>query len=164
MPTGSDPPTSDMLVKVPPESVVVLNADTWTMPFWEAAAEHRLVVPRCTTCGTFRLPPSPFCWRCRNQGIDWVERPGRGTVYSFTVVWHPLLPDLADSVPYAPAVVSLPDTGGVRVVGAMVDVRPSELHIGLDVELVWRDVREGVTVPTWRPAGPSVVDAAPARH
>jgi uncharacterized OB-fold protein len=160
MTPGTEPAGSEPVVKVPPESLVVLSADTWTMPFWEAAAEHRLVVPRCKTCGTFRLPPSPFCWNCRNQGVDWVEQPGRGTVYSFTVVWHPLLPDLADSVPYAPAVVSLPDAGGVRVVGAMVGVRPSEVHIGLEVELVWRDVRDGVTVPTWRPA----VDAAAGRH
>ena len=66
-------------------------------------------------------------------------------------MWHPVLPDMADSVPYIPAVVSLPEAGGVRVVGSMVDVRPSEVHIGLDVELVWRDVREGTSVPTWRP-------------
>jgi uncharacterized OB-fold protein len=65
---------------------------------------------------------------------------------------HPLLPDVADSVPDVPAIVELPDTGGIRVIGNMVDVRPSEVHIGLDVELVWRDVREGTTVPTWRPA------------
>jgi uncharacterized OB-fold protein len=147
--SGADEP----VVRVTPESLVVLTADTWTMPFWEAAAEHRLVVPQCTSCGTFRLPPSPFCWNCRSQGVDWVEQSGRGTVYSFTVVWHPLLPDLADSVPYVPAVVSLADAPGVRVVGGMVDVRPSGMRIGLDVELVWRDVREGVTVPNWRPTG-----------
>jgi uncharacterized OB-fold protein len=151
--------SSEPVVKVTPESLVVLTADTWTMPFWEAAAEHRLVVPRCTTCATFRLPPSPFCWNCRSQGVDWVEQPGRGTVYSYTVVWHPLLPDLADSVPYVPAVVSLPEAPGVRVVGGMIDVRPSEMRVGLDVELVWRDVREGVTVPNWRP-----VDAVAGRQ
>ena len=51
-----------------------------------------------------------------------------------------------------PAVVELPDTNGVRVIGNMVDVRPSEVRIGLDVELVWRDVRDGTSVPTFRPA------------
>jgi uncharacterized OB-fold protein len=84
--------------------------------------------------------------------MEWVEQPGRGTVYSFTIVWHPLLPDLADSVPYVPAVVELPDTNHCRLVGAMVDVELSDVRIGMDVELVWRDVREGTSVPTWRPA------------
>jgi len=145
-------PIMESVVKLPPADLIVLVPDAWTAPFWEAAAEHRLVLPRCTNCATYRLPPSPFCWKCQHQDVEWVEQQGRGTVYSFTVVWHPLLPDVADSVPYVPAIVELPDTGGIRVIGNMVDVRPSEVHIGLDVELVWRDVREGTTVPTWRPA------------
>lgn len=140
------------LLKLPAEELIHLTPDVFTAPFWEAAAEHRLVVPRCTSCATFRLPPSAFCWNCQAQDVEWVERPGRGTVFSHTVVWHPLLPDLGDSVPYAPAVVELPDTGGCRLVGAMIDVAPEDVRIGMDVELVWRDVREGETVPTWRPA------------
>lgn len=146
------PTTHDVALRLPPEGMIQLAPDEWTAPFWEAAAQHRLVVPRCTTCGAFRFPPSPFCWRCRAQAIDWVERPGQGVVYSFTVVWHPILPDLADTVPYAPAVVELPDTDGVRVVGALIDAAPSDARVGLLVELVWRDVRPGVSVPTWRPA------------
>ncbi len=141
---------TEPLAKLPPEELIFLTPDTWTLPYWEAAAEHRLVVPRCTACATFRLPPSPFCWNCQSQGVEWVEQSGRGTIFSFTVVWHPVLPDVADSVPYVPVVVELPGTGGVRVIGDMVDVRPSEVRIGMDVELVWRDVREGVSVPTFR--------------
>jgi uncharacterized OB-fold protein len=140
------------MLRLPPEELIQLAPDPWTAPFWEAAAQHRLVVPRCVQCGTFRFPPSPFCWRCRAQEVDWVERPGQGVVYSFTVVWHPILPDLADTVPYAPAVVELPDTPGVRVVGAMTDAAPHQVRVGLPVELVWRDVRPDTTVPTWRPA------------
>ena len=144
--------SDEAVVKLPPEELIVLVPDVFTAPFWEAAAEHRLVVPRCTSCGTFRLPPSAFCWNCQAQEVDWVEQPGHGTLYSFTVIRHPILPDLADTVPHVPAVVELPDTNGCRLVGAMVDVAPSDVHIGMEVELVWRDVREGTTVPTWRPA------------
>ena len=61
-----------------------------TQPFWDAAKEDRLVAPRCMTCGTFRLPPAPFCWVCQAQEVDWVELPGTGTVYTYTVVRHPL--------------------------------------------------------------------------
>lgn len=143
---------ADEMVKLPAEELIRLTPDVYTQVFWDAAVEHRLVVPRCTSCGTFRLPPSAFCWKCQSQDVEWVEQSGRGTVYSFTIVWHPLLPDLADSVPYVPAVVELPDTNGCRLVGAMVDARPSDMHVGMEVELVWRDVREGETVPTWRPS------------
>lgn len=143
-------PRSEM-AQLPSPALISISTDVFTRPFWDAAAGHRLVVPRCTVCDTFRLPPSAFCWKCQAQGVEWVERPGIGTVYSFTVVRHPLLPTLADTVPYVPAVVELPGTGGCRLVGAMTDVAISDVHIGMDVELGWRDVREGTTVPTWSP-------------
>ena len=139
------------VAKLPPEELIALTPDVYTQPFWDAALEHRLVIQRCVGCGTFRLPPTGFCWKCRSQDTEWVELAGRGTVYSFTVVWHPLLPDFADSVPYVPAVVELPDTNGCRLIGAMVDVETENVKVGMSVELVWRDVRDGVTVPTWRP-------------
>jgi uncharacterized OB-fold protein len=72
--------------------------------------------------------------------------------FSYTVAWHPLLPEVHESVPYIPAVVELPDTGGVRLIANLVDVRPSEVRIGMDLELVWRDVHPDVTVATFRPA------------
>jgi len=146
----SDAPAAH--AKLPPAEIIGLTPDVFTKPFWDAAVEHRLVIPRCTTCATFRLPPSAFCWSCSAQEVEWVEHDGRGTVYSFTVIYHPVLPDLADSVPYVPAVVELPGTNGCRLVGALGDVALAEVHIGMDVELVWRDVRDGETVPTFRPA------------
>lgn len=147
------PPRSDEpIAKLPPAELIALTPDVFTAPFWDAARAHRLVVPRCTECGTYRFPPSAFCYVCRTQAVEWIEQPGRGTVYSYTVAWHPLLPDVSDSVPYVPAVVELPDTGGVRLIANLVDVCPSEVRIGMDVELVWRDVHEDVTVATFRPA------------
>ena len=147
-------PTDEPVARVPPAELITLTPDVFTTPFWDAAREHRLVVPRCTTCATFRFPPSAFCYVCRTQGVEWVEQSGRGTLYSYTVAWHPLLPEVSDSVPYIPAVVELPDTGGVRLIANLVDVRPSEVQIGMALELVWRDVHHDVTVPTFRPASP----------
>ncbi|MFM8305157.1 MAG: Zn-ribbon domain-containing OB-fold protein [Actinomycetota bacterium] len=138
--------------KLPPAELIALTPDVFTAPFWAAAAEHRLVVPRCTSCGTYRFPPSAFCYACRAQDVEWVEQSGRGTLYSYTVIRHPILPEVSDSVPYIPAVVELPDTGGVRLVANLVDVRPSEVRFGMDLLLVWRNVADGVTVPTFRPA------------
>src|SRR5215203_5996076 len=117
MSEGRDGPhtTDEPTAKLPPAELIALTPDEWTEPFWAAAREHRLVVPRCVNCGTYRFPPSPFCYVCRTQDIDWVEQTGHGTLYSFTVAWHPIVPDVSDWVPYIPAVVELPNTGGVRV-------------------------------------------------
>ena len=143
----------DTVAKLPPAELINLTPDIWTKPFWDATAEHRLVIPRCGRCGLFRLPPSAFCWNCQAQEVEWIAHDGTGTIYSFTVIHHPLLPDLADSVPYVPAVVELPETNGCRLVGALTKVELGAVRIGMDVELVWRDVRDGETVPTFRPTG-----------
>jgi uncharacterized OB-fold protein len=135
---------------VPPADVIVLTPSAATLPFWEAAAEHRLTIPRCTQCGMFRMPPSPFCWNCRAQGVEWVEHDGTGTVYSFTVIRHAVIPDVRDGLPYVAAVVELPGTNGCRVVGNVVDCEPEIVHIGAPVTLDWYDVREGTAIPVFR--------------
>ena len=44
------------------------------------ASEHRLVAPRCTNCGEFRMPPAPFCYNCRHAGrrLGRAVGPGHG--------------------------------------------------------------------------------------
>jgi uncharacterized OB-fold protein len=141
-----------MQLHLPPNEMVQLEPDRWTEPFWTAASEHRLVCARCSTCGTWRLPPSPFCGSCRSHELEWHEVDGHGPLYTFTVIHHAVLPSLRDHVPYAVGLVSLPDAGGVRLHGNLVDVDSDDLRVDLPMELVWDDIREGVTVPRWRPA------------
>ncbi|MBM3674319.1 MAG: acyl dehydratase [Actinobacteria bacterium] len=135
---------------VPPADVIRLMPNVWTEPFWRATAEHRMVVPRCTACGTFRLPPTPFCPSCASQDLEWVEHDGRGTIYSFTVIRHAVIPDVLDALPLIAAVVELPGTGGCRLVGNVVGVAPEEVRISQEVTVDWYDVREGETVPVFR--------------
>jgi uncharacterized OB-fold protein len=139
-------------LRTPPPEWIELNADQWTQPFWDAAAEHRLVCARCRACGTFRMPPSPFCPKCRSQELDWPELTGRGTVFTYTIVHHPVMPALAESVPYAVAAVDLEGVGGVRLIGNLVDVDTDAIRVGMAVDLVWADIREGLSVPRFRPA------------
>ena len=133
-----------------PEDVIWLSPSPSTLPFWKATAEHRLVLPRCTTCGTYRFPPSPFCWKCRAQAVEWIEHDGDGEIYSFTVIRHAVIPALRDAVPLIAAVVALPGTDGCRVVANIVDADPDEVRIGMRVTLDWYDVREGTTIPVFR--------------
>jgi len=139
-----------MATGLTPESVIQLTPTVWTEPFWTAAAHHRLVIPRCTSCGAHRLPPTPFCWRCRSQDLAWDDHDGRGTIYSFTVVRHAVIPDVKDALPLIAAVVELDGVRGGRLVGNLVDVEPEAVRIGQRVDTDWYDVREGETVPIFR--------------
>ena len=134
---------------VPPVDIIGLSMSPSTEPFWRAAAEHRLVVPRCTTCGTFRFPPTPFCFHCRAQEVEWIDHDGAGEIYSFTVIRHAVIPQVAEALPFVAAVVELPGTGGCRVVGNVVDCEPAAVRIGHAVTLAWYDVRPGESVPVF---------------
>ncbi len=131
-----------------PAELVDLHPDPWTAPFWEAAREHRLVAPRCTACGTFRMPPGPFCHSCRNQDVAWIELPGTGTVFTYTITRHALIPLMASAVPYAVAVADLDGAPGARLVAAMVSGTDlDEVRIGLPVAVRWDDLDASTTVP-----------------
>jgi uncharacterized OB-fold protein len=128
-------------------------ADETTQPFWDAALEGRLVAPRCTVDGTFVLTPQPFCFTCQSQSFEWVELPGTGTIYTFTVVRHPLAPALQPVVPYASGVIELDGTqgAGARMLLNITDCDVESLHIGDKVEIWFDKVSDTYAVPRARP-------------
>ncbi len=123
-----------------------LNADN---AFWfEAAKEHRLVIQRCTACGTLRHPTGPMCGTCRSLDWDTVDASGRGTVYSFVVNHHPQIPGF--EYPLVVATIELEE--GTRLIANMTGVAPDEVEIGMPVELDWIDADPDLTLPAFRPA------------
>lgn len=128
-------------------------ADETTQPFWDAAKEDRLVAPRCTNCGTFRFPPYYICYACRSDGVEWVELAGTGAVYSYTVIHHPLHPDLAAVVPYVSAIIELDGTQGegARLLANVIDCEPDEITIGTRVRAAFEHVNDEMTVVRFRP-------------
>jgi uncharacterized OB-fold protein len=125
-------------------------ADAITLPFWQAAAEHRLVVQRCTACGRTRLPPAPLCPECRSAESDWQELSGRGEIYTYTIVHRPIA--AGQPLPTVIAVIALEGSGGVRMISNVVGVAPEELEIGMPVELCWEDMSAELAIPRFRPA------------
>jgi len=124
-------------------------ADATTLPFWQAAAEHRLVVQRCTACEHTRHPPAPVCPECRSAEYDWRELSGRGEIYTYTIVHLPIA--AGQALPFVVAVIALEDAGGVRIISNVVDVEPDAVAIGLPVELVWEDMSADLAIPRFRP-------------
>jgi uncharacterized OB-fold protein len=125
-------------------------ADATSLPWWQAASEHRLLVQRCADCGRTRLPPAPVCPACRSATSDWKEVSGRGELYTYTVVHRPIA--AGQLLPYVVAVVALEDAGGVRMLSNVVGVDPGQLAIGMRVELVWEDMGPELAIPRFRPA------------
>ena len=127
---------TDTIAKYPPLLVETIDTNSWTAPFWEATARHDLAIPRCSDCGRFRMPPTPFCPGCQSQAIEWVTMSENGVVYSFTLVTRSIVPGMEDSVPYVPAIIELPEADGVRLITNIVESQIDEISIGAPCCLV----------------------------
>jgi uncharacterized protein len=141
-------PPATLATTLPGEHVqIAVNKDT--EPFWQAAKERRLVAPQCADCGTFRLPPTPFCPGCQSKAVNWVQLSGEATVYSFAVVHGiPGMPELT----LVPAVVDLPDAPGARLVSNVVDIAPADVTIGMPLRVDFSPIANGWMLPVFRPA------------
>ncbi|MEY2570152.1 MAG: uncharacterized protein QOE63_502, partial [Acidimicrobiaceae bacterium] len=128
-------------------------ADERTQPFWDAALANHLRVPKCDACGTFVLPPAPFCFVCQSQDFTYTDLPGTGTIYTFTVVRHPLHPGLNDVVPYVSGVIDLDGTqgAGARMIVNITDCDVETVKIGDKVQIYFEPVSETFAVPRARP-------------
>ncbi len=118
-----------------------------TAEFWKAAAEHRLVVPRCNRTGGYFFPPE----RCvpGSDSTDWryVDSSGRGSVYTYSVVYRPASPEF--EVPYILAVVDLEE--GCAMLTNIIDCSAEKIRVGLPVQVTFLDV-DGGSLPVFAPA------------
>ena len=133
-----------------PDAMPVPAASPDTLPWWQAAAEHRLVVQVCEGCDRPRHPPSPVCPHCHSWDSRLVEHPPTANIYTFTVVHQAFVPGM--DMPYVIAVVELagyPDDH-IRIVTNVVDADPADVWIGAPVELVWEDMGPDLALPRAR--------------
>lgn len=121
----------------------------YARPFWEAAAEERLLVQYCPACDRHQYFPRPWCAGCAGA-VEWTEASGRGTVHSHTVVRRVVSnPGVAEEVPYATAYVELDE--GPRMMTRLVECDVDAVERGLPVEVCFDHVTDEVTLPVFRP-------------
>ena len=118
--------------------------------FWDAAADHRLVLQRCRACEKLQYPPEVCCVLCQAEEFELHETTGLGVVYSYAVVNRPLHAGFSENLPYIVVFVELDDQPGLRIIANLVDVPTgTALSCGMPVEVVFED-RGGVTLPQFR--------------
>jgi uncharacterized OB-fold protein len=130
-----------------PLGVPVPTTSTRAAPYWEACRRHELVYQRCAACGYVGPRPFIVCARCQGTETTWEPSAGRGTLYSWTVVWRPQRP--AFQVPYAPAIVALDE--GVRMTSAVIGCEVEDLAPDLPLEVEFHPVSDDLTLPYFRP-------------
>ena len=124
--------------------------DEASKPFFEGAREHRLMLQRCTSCGTWHWPVKSRCPSCLSLDITWVQASGKGTLYTFALMHQVLHPGFASEVPYNVAEVDLEE--GVRMTSTIVGRPNDNLRIGMPLEVTFEDVTDQVSLPRFKPA------------
>lgn len=113
--------------------------------FWEGAAEGRLVLPRCRTCGRAHYHPRSFCPHCFSDQLESFDASGRGTIYTYSVMRRA-------NPPYAIAYVRLEE--GPVMLSRIVDADFDALHCDQPVRLTFRKAPGGEAVPVFAPEAP----------
>ena len=122
-------------------------------PYWEGVREGRLKVQRNPLTGVYQWPPQWIAHDTQTFELDWVEVAPRGTIYSWTRVWHPVHPALREAGPYIVVVVELRHAGGVRMLGNLLGEPLQQVDIGAPVEAVFEhhdDADPPFTLVQWR--------------
>ena len=126
-------------------------ADDLTRPFWEAAAERRLVVQRCVACGFWQQPPAPLCQRCAGTDLAFQTVSGRGRVYSYTTMHQKNVAGFEAVVPYVNLIVELDDQPLLLMLSDLPAGDADWVQIGARVAVTFEALSDGRLLPQWRP-------------
>jgi uncharacterized OB-fold protein/acyl dehydratase len=127
----------------PPRPVPATTPDTgW---WFDALAEGRLVVQRCSGCGTLRHPPGPMCPQCHDLTFDSVPVADTGVVHAMTVVHYPQVPGFEYPLGIALVDVDVSGDAGdtvrpVRMVMNTEGCDPGDVNVGDRVRIEVRQV------------------------
>lgn len=125
-------------------------ADEESAPFFEGARAGKLMLLRCASCGTWRLPGRERCHQCWSTEAAWAQASGRGTLYTYGIMHQQYHPAFAEVTPYNYALVELEE--GPHLVTNIVDCPNEELRIDMRVEAVFDDVSDETTLVRFRPS------------
>ncbi len=115
-------------------------------PYFEAAAEGRLLVKFCSACGKAHHYPRTLCPFCWSSDVQWKDATGEGEIYTFSVARR------GPGAPFCIAYVTLDEgpTMMTNIVGTDLDA----VRIGQRVKVVFRKSEGGISMPMFTPVVP----------
>jgi len=112
-------------------------------PWFDAAAEGRLLYRHCRACGRAHHPPRTMCPHCHSDHTEWKTSGGRGAVYSSSTLRRGV------PVPYCIAYVSLDE--GVTMMTDLVGFGDETPAIGTRVQVRFVPAEGGARVAVFGP-------------
>lgn len=100
---------------------------------WSSLASGALALQRCTQCAVWQFPPLECCRHCAGA-LVLAPVSGAGTIHSFIVEHHKVVPGFDALRPYAIALVALDEAPHARVPGRIVGAKPEDVRVGARVQ------------------------------
>jgi uncharacterized OB-fold protein len=147
--SGAPPTTGSTAASMSPP---VPAPTTLTAFFWESVAKGQLSILRCQSCGNYVHYPRPICNRCLSEELAPEVVSGQATLYAHTWATQAFHPYFVDKLPYCLAVVELAEQPGLRITTNIVDTPREQVRGGMALEIVFREVAPGLTLPLFRAA------------
>lgn len=121
-----------------------------TKPYWDACKKHELLIPKSKETGElFFYPRAMSPGDDMSENIEWTKSKGKGKVWTFSV--HHMGPSKAykGDPPHVVALVEMDE--GVKMMTNIIDCDPHDVQIGMEVEVVFDDVTDEITLPKFKP-------------
>ena len=109
-------------------------------PFWAAAAQRRLEMPRCLQCQRFNWYPAPTCAYCGNAQLRWTAMAPQARLFSWAVVQRALHSPYQIIAPYISALVEFDEAPGVRLVTRVIGHDADSLRVNQPLTVVFEDL------------------------
>lgn len=106
--------------------------------WWQGFRDGKILIQKCSNCGKLRHPPRPMCGQCQSARWESIEASGKGSVHSFTIMHHPMVPGYGFPLPIG--LIDLAE--GTRIVANIKGCEPDDIHIGMKVEGIVEQVSE----------------------
>lgn len=120
--------------------------------YWEKCKAHELWLRKCNACRKTYFYPRDFCPGCHSRDVTWQKTDGRAKLYTFAISHRAPTPAFQTDVPYVMAIVEFPT--GARMPTNLVGIEPdpAKIKIGMDVEVVFEDITDTISLPKFKPA------------
>ena len=120
-------------------------------PFWASGREGILRFQRCQACRYWIHPHGVICPQCLAKDIAYEAVSGAATVHTFTINHQPWMP--VPELPFALAIVELPEQTGLRLTTVIVNCHVDDVRIGMPVQVTFEaHPDENIWIPMFEPA------------
>ncbi len=127
-----------------PLPLVDCNSDV----YWNKAKEKKLFVQHCKTTDQYFLYSKQLVSNIDESNLEWLEVSGRGTIYSYTIVYTPAGEFFKEDIPYIVGSILLEE--GARIISNIFCRDPKGIFIGQEVKVMFKNFDNNLTVPVFK--------------